>query len=417
MPRYQFGIVTNNSLIGYGDKGDEAQAGHDDYQRLAHTLAKRIDTIIFLRVGDPNILEYLHVRLVFMLYMSQHRASGAERSRDHFPWDIVALCLNAVAASLPLEMRSSLASDHFDADELTASVATDWVPLREDFAMRGLPWSDDYVSEEWFTGSEEEICAVADGFHPPAPEWNREKRVLFLGHRLARSLAPLAYDSTNDLFCAVPEELFPQLARSSQDATSQLEDSEGPCDGCTSPNMLGTITSMEVSAACSGQDSIFATGNVASITAEAGICPQTHQPPEHAIQTTISQEGVVRPCDLEPALKLAEGSASGAEFTTSPRNAYQEPTPATTPTSNPEVIAQHAAQACASPSPPGIKAPDSGFKPALTPPESSLSPRPGISPREPDASTGDKSPSQTANVGSLRCSHCQRTFRRRCDLK
>ncbi|KPM41724.1 hypothetical protein AK830_g4819 [Neonectria ditissima] len=218
--RHPLALITCNSIVGYGDEsrfllrlktesdltcGTEA-TGNDDIEthtaqlkQLDHacTLAERIDTTLMLRVGDPDILEYLHVRLIFMLQMARNPSAMTYLSK-RFPWDLAAMCLNAIAMSIP-------PTETFSTESFPKLIDEDGHVLSEDWEMRGLFWTENYFPEDWFTG-EADFYSAVDGYKQPAPAMYREQRVLFVGRCLAQSLAPLLFDPELNSFISTLEE-------------------------------------------------------------------------------------------------------------------------------------------------------------------------------------------------------------------
>ncbi|KAH7131211.1 hypothetical protein EDB81DRAFT_728312 [Dactylonectria macrodidyma] len=220
-PRHPLALITCNSLLGYGNEKrillrseDETDSACDTEETIdksedvfdttqlkqldhACTLAERIDTILMLRVGDPDILEYLHVRLIFMLQIA-HDPFAMSYLENWFPWGLAAMCLNAVAISVP-------SVETIQTDSFPRPSGNDNHVLCEDWQMRGLFWTEKYFPADWFA-NEVDFDSVVDGYKQPTPARYREERVLFVGRCLAESPAPLLFDPEMNLFTSTLEE-------------------------------------------------------------------------------------------------------------------------------------------------------------------------------------------------------------------
>ena len=218
--RFLIALTTCNSLLGYGDpesflygkfQGDidifgerqlggeedpvqEEEDGRKDFEQ-ACDLAQRIDINVLSRTRDYSILAYLHVRLVFMLYMS--RDLGAlNQLESKFPWDLLTAILNNLSLSKAPELRPSL-------EEFPRFSGTEQRPLPEDFAMRGLFWTDSYFPDDWFTHNKIDFDIIMSGFNWVTKSVCREDRLLHLGYLLCQSFAPLFYDPDTGLFSVI----------------------------------------------------------------------------------------------------------------------------------------------------------------------------------------------------------------------
>ena len=100
--------------------------------------------IILERIGDPNVLPYLHITMVFMLYIA---SIGAKDLLTHkFPWVALSKFLNdLLGTQTPHEIGSST--------RFPESQTNDVQPLPEDWTMRGLLWTETYFPEYWFSNS------------------------------------------------------------------------------------------------------------------------------------------------------------------------------------------------------------------------------------------------------------------------
>ncbi|KFY17492.1 hypothetical protein V492_00634 [Pseudogymnoascus sp. VKM F-4246] len=127
--------------------------------------------IHLLRIGDMNILSFLHVTLVFVRHLSYH-PSAASLVFPYFPWDSLVDALNALnVVPSTHEVIESPAFPGFNSDlsRLDTPQLTDGAqqhieggneaieplkytthPFPEDWAMQGLPFTLEYFPEGWF---------------------------------------------------------------------------------------------------------------------------------------------------------------------------------------------------------------------------------------------------------------------------
>jgi hypothetical protein len=110
----------------------------------AQNLSNSTLEIGLQRIGDPNVLPFLHVTLVFLHCMSRH-PNAMNRVQAEFYWKPLATMLNALLLSHGelhrVQAERGIRSPKKDDDR----------PFPEDFAMRGLSWTKSYYSSSWFT--------------------------------------------------------------------------------------------------------------------------------------------------------------------------------------------------------------------------------------------------------------------------
>jgi hypothetical protein len=154
--------------------------------KLAQHLNKSTLSIVLQRIGDPNVLPFIHTTLVFMSGMSRHTGAmsivGAE-----FPWELLSVMLNTLLVSC--ETTDSIENDTFPSLE-----EDDARPLPEDFALRGLLWAENYFPAEWFNNQK---IDEEEKYHEHASiTTQRKERILWLAVRIARNAGcGLDYDS------------------------------------------------------------------------------------------------------------------------------------------------------------------------------------------------------------------------------
>jgi hypothetical protein len=180
--------------------------------------------IVCRRFGDPNILPFLHVSLVFVHHLTFCPDAMAHVA-PHFPWKLTAFMLNtllngsssaAAASAAPnVSMQSPAAglarlleSQQFpgsgsgsgkevkeeevkkegggEKEKSTPAipVARRRRPLPDDFAMQGFPWVEKYFPDGWFV-TEDRIDDDEKYFELASMVEERRERVVWLGCRIA----------------------------------------------------------------------------------------------------------------------------------------------------------------------------------------------------------------------------------------
>ncbi|KAJ4211601.1 hypothetical protein NW759_012512 [Fusarium solani] len=202
---YYIGISMGCSLLGYGaesnllmraisqnpedndvamDGSSIAEADLDETLQQGLGFAVRIIETVMRRWGDTNTLPFLHTVLVFMNHMT--RFPGAiSHIEGVFPWKLTALMLNSQLVSL--EANYEVHSD-FRLPEKGQLPR----PLPEDFAMRGLIYSEDYFPHEWFKN--DKIDEDEKYFELGSMVEERKDRILTLGCKIAASGSWLIWD-------------------------------------------------------------------------------------------------------------------------------------------------------------------------------------------------------------------------------
>lgn len=228
---YQIAIANCAALLGYGDRASElmhamcSDAAHGVGQEVTSgktapevtsgekkdgaaaqlllnslTLHLRTTEIVLDRIGDPNILSYVHVVLVLLLRASTRRPLLKVLSL-YTPWAKLASFLNALHAQY-MDILSTLALSLDDGDD-EAKV------LPEDRAMRGLLFAEGYFSVGHFgptTGDHvtrggsmgergEDDKDKKDDIRVKA----RRSRVVWLGRKLALNLAQQHEDGVDEM--------------------------------------------------------------------------------------------------------------------------------------------------------------------------------------------------------------------------
>lgn len=173
--------------------------------------------VVCRRFGDPNILPFLHVSLVFVHHLT-FCLDAMDYVAPSFPWKLTALMLNTLLNGSPSSSLASTASatsapnvsqpsglaQLLQSEQFPGTNGEDTKggeagngngngngngrrskrPIPDDFAMRGFPWVEKYFPDGWFV-TEERIDDDEKYFELPSMKEERRERVLWLGGRIA----------------------------------------------------------------------------------------------------------------------------------------------------------------------------------------------------------------------------------------
>jgi hypothetical protein len=162
-------------------------------QKFAHARELFVQTIDIncQRVGDPNILSFIHVTLIFMDYLSRF-STALKLLSDHFPWASLVVMLNGLARFYHTYPR-------IESDEIPIVEKNDARPTPEEFALRGLDFAEDYFPADWFKNPNIED----ENMYKEDPSMNtdyRPERILWLGRKLANRCSEISYHPTEHKF-------------------------------------------------------------------------------------------------------------------------------------------------------------------------------------------------------------------------
>ncbi|KAB5566918.1 hypothetical protein GE09DRAFT_1273977 [Coniochaeta sp. 2T2.1] len=217
-PGYWVGMIACCAIAGYGNERHpffeairnplSERQGEQPLEELdvpkettdAITLANRTHTVIFQRYGDDNILPYIHVTLVFMYRLTFIPEVNNLVARE-FPWKLLALMLNYLVYSDSVENFERIEGEAFPEELEKGDFRR---PLPEDYAMRGLLWTDDYFPRGHFDREQHDDDEKYREL--PSMAQTRKERVLFLSCRIAARKPWLRYDRVGRRFSAVTTE-------------------------------------------------------------------------------------------------------------------------------------------------------------------------------------------------------------------
>ena len=211
-------IGTPQSLVQSGAPGSAIT--FEQALRLFNLTAK----IHLQRIGDTNVLSFIHVTLVFLRYMSQLDEAMDILATD-FPWTNLSNMLNSVlrfqeptnyaiieSEAMPkpeepyreknlglcIPEKPDIAGDH---DESIPPAADEFRPFPEEWAMRGLKWTEGYFPDMWFVNENVEVEKHYMEAESMRAE-HRPERVLWLGVQLTKTTDRIAYDPSTHRFSA-----------------------------------------------------------------------------------------------------------------------------------------------------------------------------------------------------------------------
>ncbi|KAJ8062034.1 hypothetical protein OCU04_009814 [Sclerotinia nivalis] len=161
--------------------------------RHAQNLNNSALEIVLKRIGDPNVLPFIHISLVFIFRMS-HFSNTMDLLAPAFPWQILVIMLNTLLKSY--KTFSRIEDCKFPLPEKDDICR----PFLEDFGMRGLLWTEKYFPERWFLN---EKIDEEEKYHEfPSILDQRKERILWLACRIADAGPWITFDSFKSEFSA-----------------------------------------------------------------------------------------------------------------------------------------------------------------------------------------------------------------------
>ena len=153
----------------------------------AEHLATEVLRIVLKRTGDPNLLPFIYVTLVFMYFMPHH-SRAMRRLEAKFPWQLLVEILNPFL-------------DRIEDTSLPMPIKNDNRPLAEDFALRGLRGSDGYFLEAWF--AEDKLDDEERSLEAPSMIDVRKEPMLWLACNICRAGSWISYDQEKRQFSSI----------------------------------------------------------------------------------------------------------------------------------------------------------------------------------------------------------------------
>jgi hypothetical protein len=147
----------------------------DDAAAYACQYLGETTTVVAQRIGDKNILPYMHVILAYLFGLA-FVPNALTYVEGCVPWEDIIVFLNTLGRSGVVEAR-------FEGTDFPQHMSGTGLQLPEDFVMRGLNWAQHYFPAEFFSGQivdEDERNLELPSHAPP-----RAERCLWLGVQLA----------------------------------------------------------------------------------------------------------------------------------------------------------------------------------------------------------------------------------------
>jgi Est1 DNA/RNA binding domain len=171
---------------------DSKIPGSNEAASQAIRVLGQTTKIVTQRIGDKNIVPYMHVFLAF-LWGSAHVAGVLQYVQAEMPWEGIITFLNTLG-------RSGVDESHVVGDEFPQQLSGTGRQLPEDFPMRGLSWARHYFPAAFFQGQVvDEDERTLDLPSHAAP---RAERCLWLGVKIAsvrNKLFPITEIPANSL--------------------------------------------------------------------------------------------------------------------------------------------------------------------------------------------------------------------------
>lgn len=172
------------------DGSSNSEAPVTNTFKLALSFTVKVIEIVIRRWGDTNTLPFLHTTLVFMAHMTRY-PGAMTHLEGVFPWKLTSLMLNSLLVSCEPEYQVNGDFTCPEKDQLPR-------PLPEDFAMRGLVYTEDYFPKDWFINTK--IDEDEKLFELPSMMETRKERILSLGYRLSATRNWLTWDESTKQF-------------------------------------------------------------------------------------------------------------------------------------------------------------------------------------------------------------------------
>jgi len=177
----------------------------EKFEKAVH-FAIRACEVVLRRLGDINTLSFIHAMLAFMHRMSQLPAAMSHLE-SRFPWGLTCKMLNCLIGMTVAEPRiSTEVLPGSDKPEKGLAL----LPLPEDYALRGLLFTEHIFPSGWFDNSNlDEAERYMESGRRTLNRERRLERILWLGRRIARNGKGLTWDAKRRQF----EEVRPALSR------------------------------------------------------------------------------------------------------------------------------------------------------------------------------------------------------------
>lgn len=152
-----------------------------------------LDTVIE-RAWDDNALPFLHTALVFLFHVSSSEAA-MKRMEGEIPWKRIAQMMDIFMK----KCEKAKFEPQFHGDEIPPPHKGETKQrLPEDYAMRGVIWSEDVYPKYWFGGETQD--EEEKYFNLPSMAMVRCERMLWLCKQMASTGNWLTWDDATNQF-------------------------------------------------------------------------------------------------------------------------------------------------------------------------------------------------------------------------
>ena len=231
---YYMGISISCSLLGFGSdsnvlksaivpkRSDEMDVASETapleavptttfHQSLS--LAVQTLQIVIERWGDMNILPFIHTQMVFIHHLSKF-PSAMKHIEQKYPWKLISKMLNYLKRSCKFEPR-------MDSEVFPGAENQDhYRPLPEDYAMRGLIYTEEYFPLKWFAG--EAVEEDEKYFEQASMVDVRKERILWIGRQIASQGKWIIWKEESATFDVPAEYDVESTSKSSADGAREI---------------------------------------------------------------------------------------------------------------------------------------------------------------------------------------------------
>jgi hypothetical protein len=154
---------------------DTTFSGSHDAAAYACQSLGETTTLVSRRIGDKNILPYMHIILAYLFGLA-FVPNALIYIEGCIPWEDITIFLNTLG-------RSGVVNARFEGKDFPQYLSGTGRQLPEDFVMRGLIWAQHYFPANFFKG--ELVDEDERSLELPSHAAPRAERCLWLGVQLA----------------------------------------------------------------------------------------------------------------------------------------------------------------------------------------------------------------------------------------
>ena len=216
-----------SEIIDAGMSGTSIEVDNTDavvFEGARQLIVQTVE-IHLQRVGDPNIMSFLHVTMVWMGFVS-YSANAMKLLEASFPWKELVTTLNTL-------LRFYHNYPRIEGNLLPVPDKNDFRPTPEEFALRGLFWTVCYLIPGWLRNKNIED----ENQYKENASMNtdyRLERILWLGCQLAQSRKWICYSHEDHKFSMPGSEQTMDIVESATPSELELDsENESTTDTAT----------------------------------------------------------------------------------------------------------------------------------------------------------------------------------------